>query len=301
MPPEQSPCATMLSDEAHNILYASPHLEAFLGEGIDIREGTTLPSFLQGLQLDSTQVKDTLKSLHLEPGRIVQKLHHVQLYTRSEYKAVLDGSLPAKVGVALLPVATPSGQKITLKMIMALFDDLDSNPHCLTLLYDFTEQVSVEHLMGIASTGEYFEVLRHEKVGARSPECLRYLSDTGRALLAGLSHRRSQVRQVSLCSAISVNEDEAKVTDSGPETREKAETAANVAVRRLGPGSGKEHVEEDEEGANGVQEGMTDAEAMASTQGPPEFATHLASQDEEDVADTPAIDGNAWRRLADRP
>lgn len=181
----QNPCATILSDVKGEIIRYVVSSPQFSASNVELAVGSVFETFLRGLEPSIESVGTALANVDTQ--KAARKLNHLTSYAVFEHASVIEREAPEGIGVALLLAPTSHGLTGTYKLISTLVQQPDDEPYCLTLLLDVTEDMSVEHILGMASTGEYFEVMRVEKKRLRTPELKQYLQQVGHAALQTLS------------------------------------------------------------------------------------------------------------------
>uniref|UniRef100_A0A7S4S165 Uncharacterized protein n=1 Tax=Alexandrium monilatum TaxID=311494 RepID=A0A7S4S165_9DINO len=140
--------------------------------------------FLTSLEVDINHegMKRAAETLQLDPDAIKTRLKHLTTYAVKEFEDVLNGILPGNTGAALLPVVGLSGTLITCKVVTTLLERGADTVCLATWLWDVSEDVTVERLLGAASTGKYFTLMRGEKARARSEESLQSMLSSARGV-----------------------------------------------------------------------------------------------------------------------
>uniref|UniRef100_A0A7S4S1Z8 Uncharacterized protein n=1 Tax=Alexandrium monilatum TaxID=311494 RepID=A0A7S4S1Z8_9DINO len=155
--------------------------------------------FLTSLEVDINHegMKRAAETLRLDPDATKTRLKHLTTYAVEEFRDVLKGTLPRSTGAALLPVVGLNGNLTTCKVVMTLMER-GADMACLaTWLWDVAEDVSAERLLGAASTGGYFMLMRGEKARARTVESLQSMQSSVRGVpwvvrRVGCARARSQ-------------------------------------------------------------------------------------------------------------
>uniref|UniRef100_A0A7S4S0Y5 Uncharacterized protein n=1 Tax=Alexandrium monilatum TaxID=311494 RepID=A0A7S4S0Y5_9DINO len=164
------------------IVYASTEAVAFLGNAVYV--GMSHKEFLTSLEVDINHkgMKRAAETLRLDADAINRKVRHLTAYAVEEFGDVLEGVLPKNTGVALMPVVGIDGNLSTCKVVTTAVEGGASTPRCATFLWDVAEDVSVERLLRVASTGGYFALMRGEKARARSEESLQSMLSSARGV-----------------------------------------------------------------------------------------------------------------------
>lgn len=194
MATRRGPCAIIHSASADGtILYISPDVTPILATA-RVKPGMPYRAFLDGLRLGPEHFASLETSMRLDRERIEKKLEHLTLYCLLEQRDVFcKGAVSTEIGVAFLPVSTGGEQASVCRIVITKIELPDYGVVGLTLLYDDVPHVSVEQILAMAGTGEFFEFMRRERSVAHSESFRRQLD------VHGQQAAMSQMRRVGSC------------------------------------------------------------------------------------------------------
>lgn len=201
---KRRPVAAIISSaEDGSIRYVSPQAKALLGACEQLSVGTTYEAFLRGLQPVNEDVAGPDGVLTIDAQKAARKLHHLTSYAKFEFAAVIEGEAPKGIGMFILPTRVGKEGLRAFKLVAKMLENFEDGQYCLTIVMDTTEDYDAKHILNMAGTGEYFEVMRLEKKVARTDEFRRYLEEVGREVLEPIDYlftkpnpSRSQMRRL---------------------------------------------------------------------------------------------------------